>query len=145
MPRKSKTKSHRSKLHLRKTKRNKSQRKKYYMVGCNNRKCNCPCHRRGGSEPIGGLPVGGGCFGPLAGSSYSVDKGGNYYDLPGGSAYSLNRNMQMRGGSLIPSNLLYAGRQLGYGIQSVVAGLKGVEPPPDPAAEVQKPGGGIYK
>jgi hypothetical protein len=146
MPQKSKTKSHRSKshrsklhrskLHLRKTKRNKSQ-KKYYMVGCNNKKCNCPCHRRGGSNPIGGLQIGGDCSNPLVGSPYSVNKGGNYYNLPDGSAYSLDRNMQMRGGSLIPANLLYAGRQLGYGMQSVVNGLRGVEAPVNPAPEVQ--------
>lgn len=135
MPRKTKTKSRRS----RKTRRNKNRQRKYHMIGCNNKKCSCSCHRRGGSSPIGGFEIknGGGCFGPLVGSSYSVDKGGNYYDLPQANAYSVGRDMQLKGGSLLPSNLLNFTRQLEYGAQSVYNGLGGYESPTNPAPYVQ--------
>jgi hypothetical protein len=145
MPRKSKTKSNRSKSYLRKTKnksrRNKTRQRKYYMIGCDSKKCRCSCHRRkGGSSPIGGLEIknGGGCFGPLVGSSYSVDKGGNYYNLPKAEAYSVDRTMELKGGSLLPPNLLNFTRQIEYGAQSLYNGLGGYEAPTDPAPYVQK-------
>jgi hypothetical protein len=141
MPRKSKMKTRRSKRNLRKTQKNKSrQQRKYYMIGCNNNKCRCSCHRRkGGSSPVGGLEIktGGGCIGPLVGAPYSVDKGGNYYDLPEPIAYSVDRNMQLRGGGIIPTNLVNVGRQIGYGAQSLYNGLGGFEPPTDPKPYVQ--------
>jgi hypothetical protein len=141
MPRKSKIKSRRSKRNLRKTKnksrRNNNQKRKYYMIGCN-KKCNCSCHRHGGSFPIGGLQIkGGGCFGPLVGASYSVDKGGNYYNLPDSKAYSVDRNTQLRGGGLLPTNLVNVGREMVYGAQSVYNGLAGYKAPTDPAPYVQ--------
>ncbi len=145
MPRKSKTKSHHSKSYLRKTKnksrRNKNRQRKYYMIGCDSKRCRCPCHhRKGGSSPIGGFEIknGGGCFGPLVGSSYSVDKGGNYYNLPDSRGYSVDRSMKLRGGSILPDNLVGFGRQIGYGMQSVYNGLGGYEAPTNPAPYVQK-------
>ena len=145
MPRKSKTKTRRSKRNLRKTRRNKSRQKKYYMIGCNNKNCRCSCHHhKGGSSPIGGLEIGGAlkkggsCFGPLVGAPYSVDKGGNYYDLPKSEAYdNPNAYMKLRGGGMLPDNLVNVGRQIGYGVQSVYNGLGGFEPPTDPAPYVQ--------
>lgn len=144
MPRKNKTKSNRSKSYLRKTKnktrRNKTRQRKYYMIGCNNKKCNCPCHRRkGGSSPIGGFEIknGGGCVGPLVGSSYSVDSGGNYYNLPKAEAYSVGQNMKIRGGSILPTNLLNFTRQIEYGGQSLYNGLAGYKEPTNPAPYVQ--------
>lgn len=141
MPRKTKTKTRRSKRNLRKTQRNKSRQRKYYMIGCNNKNCRCSCHhRKGGSSPIGGLEIksGGGCFGPLVGAPYSVDKGGNYYELPNGEAYdNPNAYMKLRGGNMLPTNLTNAGRSIIYGAQTVVNGLGGYEAPTDPAPYVQ--------
>jgi hypothetical protein len=86
------------KTHLRKTRKNKSYKQKYNMIGCS-KKCRCSCHRRGGSSPIGGLPIkGGGCFGPLVGTPYSPSTGGNYYELPNPRAYDVGQNMKLRGG-----------------------------------------------
>lgn len=144
MSRKSKTKSHRSKSrysksrHLRKTQRNKNKQIKYHMIGCNDNKCRCSCHHNGGSSPIGGLQIkGGGCFGPLVGTQYSVNKGGNYYNLPESNAYSVDRNIQLRGGSMLPTNLVNVGREMAYGAQSVYNGLSGYKAPTDPAPYVQ--------
>jgi hypothetical protein len=139
MPRKSKTKYRRSKRNLRKTK-NKSRKnihkqKKYYMIGCNN-KCHCPCHRRGGSNPIGGLSMNGGsCFGPLVGDEYST-KGGNYYPLPDKSAYT--QYQQLNGGGIIPDNLQNAGRQIIHGVDTVVKGLGGYKADVSPLPYEQK-------
>ena len=165
MPRKSKIKSHRSKSHrskshhsksyLRKTKnktrRNKNRQRKYYMIGCDSKTCHCPCHRlkkchclchhrKGGSSPIGGFEIknGGGCFGPLVGSVIKDDSGGNYYNLPKSEAYSVDRNMKLRGGGILPDNLVGFGRQIGYGVQSVYNGLGGYQSPTDPSPYVQK-------
>ena len=139
MPRKNKTKSH-----LRKTKnksrRNKTRQRKYYMIGCNNKKCNCPCHRhKGGSSPIGGFEIknGGGCVSSLVGSPYTVDKGGNYYNLPKAEAYSVGQNMKLRGGSILPTNLLNFTRQIEYGGKSLYNGLAGYKEPTNPAPYVQ--------
>lgn len=118
---------------------------KYNMVGCNHRKCNkchklaCHCGHNGGSSPIGGLQIkGGGCFGPLVGAPYSNETGGNYYKLPSPEAYSVDRNMELRGGSIpLPSNLVNVGRQMVYGAQSVVNGLGGYPAGVDPAPYVQ--------
>ena len=135
---KSKIKSRRSKRNLRKTRRNNNQKRKYYMIGCNNKKCDCPCHHHGGSSPIGGLQIkGGGCFGPLVGATYSVNKGGNYYNLPDSKAYSVDRNMQLRGGGILPTNLVNVGREMIYGTQSLYNGLAGYKAPTDPAPYVQ--------
>ena len=144
MSRKIKTKSRRLKSrrskskHLRKTQRHNKNQKKYYMIGCNDDKCRCSCHHHGGSSPIGGLPIkGGSCFGPLVGSPYSADEGGNYYDLPKSEAYSVDRNMKLRGGTMLPSNLVNIGRQMSYGAQSVSNGLSGYKAPVDPAPYIQ--------
>lgn len=136
MPRKTKIKSHRSKSYLRKTRRNKNRQRKYYMIGCDSKNCRCSCHRRkGGSSSIGGLEIknGGDRFGTLVGSSYSVDKGGNYYNLPNSGGYSVDRNMKFRGGSILPENLVGFGRQIGYGVESVYNGLAGTKAPPNPS------------
>jgi hypothetical protein len=137
MPRKSKTKTRRSKRNLRKTK-TKHRQRKYYMIGCNNNKCKCSCHRRkGGSSPIGGLEIKSGGVGPLVGTPHSIDEGGNYYDLPKGESYSVDRNIKLRGGGILPDNLMNVGRQISYGAQSVYNGLGGFEPPTNPAVYVQ--------
>lgn len=151
MPRKTRTRR------LRKLKRKKMRKtrnnKMYNMIGCNSRNCDCPCHKKsGGSEPIGGFQIrGGGCFGPLVGSPYSVDKGGNYYELPSGGAYnnptaymeftggkSKRRKKRMKGGTALPPDLVNVGREIMYGAQSVVNGLGGFKAPTDPAPYVQK-------
>lgn len=125
--------------------------KNYYMIGCNNRKCNCSCHKKlGGSNPIGGLEIkGGGCFGPLVGSPYSVDKGGNYYELPDGKAYDnptaymklrggkRKRRRTMRGGTILPTNVVNVGRGMMYNLQTVANGLGGYKPPTNPLPYVQ--------
>lgn len=140
MPRKTKNRTKRHLRKTRKTRRNKHHQKKYYMVGCNNKNCRCSCHHHnGGSSPIGGLSIkGGGCFGPLVGSPYSVDKGGNYYKLPDGEAYdNPNAYMKLRGGTILPSNLVNVGREMIYGTQSLYNGLAGYKAPTDPAPYVQ--------
>jgi len=141
MPRKTKTKTRRSKRNLRKTQRNKSRQRKYYMIGCNNKNCQCSCHRRkGGSSPIGGFEIknGGGCFGPLVGSAIKDGSGGNYYELPNGEAYdNPNAYMKLRGGNMLPTNLTNAGRSIIYGAQSVVNGLGGYKAPTNPTPYVQ--------
>lgn len=130
MPRKTRNKTRKT----RKTKKNRIQ-KKYYMIGCS-KKCKCSCHRKGGSSPIGGLPIkGGGCFGPLVGTPYSPVSGGNYYKLPDADAY--NQNMKLRGGTILPSNLVNVGNQAVYGAQSLYNGLAGYKAPTNPAPYVQ--------
>jgi hypothetical protein len=142
------------KNHMRKTRKNKSYKQKYNMIGCS-KKCRCSCHRRGGSSPIGGLPIkGGGCFGPLVGTPYSPSTGGNYYELPNPSAYDVGQNMKlrggrkrmrgkrsrgerMRGGSMLPDNLVNVGRQAVYGAQTLYNGLYGYKAGSDPAPYVQ--------
>lgn len=135
MPRKTRNKSRRT----RKTRRNK-RHQKYYMIGCS-KNCKCSCHhlnRRGGSSPIGGLPIkGGGCFGPLVGAPYSPTTGGNYYELPNPSAYDVGQNMKLRGGGILPTNLANVGNRIAYGAQSLYNGLGGFEAPTDPAPYVQ--------
>jgi len=135
-----------SKRHLKRTKRtrrrNTRHRKYYNMIGCSNKHCKCSCHKKGGSSPIGGLPItnGGGCFGPLVGSAYSVDKGGNYYNLPKPEAYSVGMDMKLRGGGILPNlpeNLVNVARNISYGAQTVANGLGGYESPTNPAPYVQ--------
>lgn len=138
MSRKSRNKSYRIKktgTRRNKTSRNKRNKLKYNMIGCS-KKCKCSCHHKGGSSPIGGLPIkGGGCFGPLVGSPYSPTTGGNYYELPESSAY--NQNMKLRGGSMLPTNLVNVGNQVVYGSQSLYNGLLGYKAPTNPAPYVQ--------
>jgi hypothetical protein len=130
------TKTRRTKTRRTKTRRNKVQRK-YYMIGCN-KKCKCSCHHLGGSSPIGGLEFkGGGCFGPLVGTPYSANTGGNYYNLPESEAYDVGQNMKLRGGGIIPSNLANFGNNISYGAQSLYNGLAGYKSPTDPSPYVQ--------
>jgi hypothetical protein len=140
MPRKTKNRTKKHLRKTRKTRRNKRHQRKYYMVGCDTKNCRCSCHHHaGGSSPIGGLSIkGGGCFGPSVGSPYSVDKGGNYYELPESKAYdNPNAYMKLRGGTMLPTNLVNVGREMIYGTQSIYNGLAGYKAPTDPAPYVQ--------
>jgi len=148
MPRKSK-RSHYSR-NTRNTKNKKSRKVRKVRNLRNLRKSrttkNSHCHKKygsckngryGGSGPIGGLEIKGGNYNPLAGSQYSIDKGGNYYGLPDDKAYSVDRDIMIRGGSIIPDNLVNVGRQISYGAKSLYNGLGGYEPPVNPAPYVQ--------
>ena len=80
---------------------------------------------------------GGGCFGPLVGTPYSPSTGGNYYELPNPSAYVVGQNMKLRGGGILPPNLVNVGNQITYGAQSLYNGLVGLKAGNDPAPYVQ--------
>ena len=105
---------------------------------CHHQHCCCKNKCHVGSGPIGGLEIKGGSCDPLVGSQYSVDKGGNYYGLPDSKAYSVDRNMMIRGGSILPDNLVNVGRQISYGAESLYNGLGGYEAPVNPAPYVQR-------
>jgi len=135
----------------RKNKKTKTKKyKKYYnMKGCNLSGCTCnKCRikrriksikKRGGSNPIGAYPIkGGSCFGPLIGEPYNIvnNTSGNYYNLPTPNAYSIDRNMILRGGTglstFVPDNLLNVGRMIEYEGQSMYNGLAGIKAPTNP-------------
>jgi hypothetical protein len=139
MPRKSKRIRYSKKIKKIKSKkiRKSKIRKNRCCIKCHNKHCSCKNKRHGGSGPIGGLEIKGGNCNPLAGSQYSVDKGGNYYGLPDNKAYSVDRNIMIRGGSIIPDNLLNVGRQISYGAKSLYNGLGGFEAPVNPSPYVQ--------
>lgn len=114
---------------MRQTKRNKF----YNMKGCSH-KHKCSCHK-GGSSPIGGLPIkGGGCSpGPLIGAPYEVDKGGNYFGpeyKSGGFDYQ--RQMMLRGGGFLPQNLTNVFRSIGNEGQTIYNGVMGYKAPVSP-------------
>lgn len=128
--------------HLRRSKRNRknsrrmrrNNKKIYNMRGCSH-KYNCKCRKKnGGSGPIGGLPIkGGGCGvpGPFVGAPYNVNNGGNYYGpeyKSGGFDYQ--RQMQLRGGGMVPDNLSNIGRNIINGGQSIYNGVAGYKAPP---------------
>lgn len=144
-----KSKSYRKKNKINKTKRINKYKKYYNMKGCNSFGCDCnKCRikrrintikKRGGSNPIGAYPIkGGSCFKPLIGEPYNIynNTTGNYYNLPSSDAYSVDRNIILRGGSglssFIPDNLLNVGRIAEYEGQSIYNGLAGFKPPTNP-------------
>ena len=45
--------------------------------------------------------------------------------------------MKLRGGTILPSNLVNVGREMIYGTQSLYNGLAGYKAPTDPAPYVQ--------
>ena len=104
------------------------------MKGCSKKRHRT---RKGGMKPIGGLKIRGGNSPAFVGDPYTIDKGGNYYDLQ--KNFSLDRNYQLRGGTLIPTNLLNVGRNISYGFESVINGVGGFEAPvsPDPYNQTQ--------
>lgn len=119
-----------------KTKRNKKhQRKIYIMKGCSH-KCNCDCHkRRGGSSPIGGLPIKGGngppIPSPLVGSEYKIGEGGNYYGPEYKSTgFDIPRQLRLNGGGILPTNLTNVGRNMVNEVQTIYNGVLGYERPP---------------
>ena len=124
---------------MRKMRKMKSKKNNHYNKyhKCNHQHCCCKNKCHVGSGPIGGLEIKGGSCDPLVGSQYSIDKGGNYYGLPDSKAYSVDRNMMIRGGSILPDNLVNVGRQISYGAESLYNGLGGYEPPVNPAPYVQ--------
>lgn len=139
MPKKTKHRLKKRNIRRNKTRKQNKKIKKmrqkiYKMIGCN-KQCNCACHHNGGSYPIGGLSVGGSS---LVGSPYSIETGGNYYELPKSNAYdNPTAYMKLRGGNILPDNLVNVGRQMVYGAQSVYNGLAGYKSPTDPAPYVQ--------
>jgi hypothetical protein len=108
----------------------KHDQKMYYMKGCSKK------YKRGGFGPIGGLTIHGGNSNAFVGSPYDIDKGGNYYKLQ--DNFSVDRDYKLRGGTLIPSNLLNLGRQISYNAETVYNGLGGYEEPTNPSPYVQK-------
>jgi hypothetical protein len=121
----------RTKSRLRKTKNHKQ--KMYYMKGCNKKNKNI---KKGGNDPIGGLTIHGGNSNAFVGPPYNIDKGGNYYKLQ--DNFNVDRDYKLRGGSMIPSNLLNVGRQISYGAESIYNGLGGYDAPTNPSPYVQK-------
>ena len=115
------------KYRKRKTMKRKTMKKYYMMVGCNKKcKCKCTCHRK--SHVGGNLKT-------FVGNPYTVESSGNYYSLPDSNAY--NHLPRLKGGNVLPSNLVNVARQMGYGAQSVYNGLAGHESPTDPSPYVQ--------
>ena len=137
----------------RRTKTRKHFQKLYKMKGCSKKRRQR--NRRGGMKPIGGFEIrggnsysgnsyggnsyGGNSYGgnssPFVGKPYTIDNGGNYYGLQ--NNFSVDRDYKLRGGTIVPSNLLNVGRQMSYGFESIINGVGGYEAPTDPTPYVQ--------